>query len=474
MALLLSVSLFVVPLPRASGDVVEITLYGREFPTPGWSLTPGGETDPGPTIRVNLGDEIRLRLVSDDGFPHVFYIDYDRNGLPSLGLEPISPEFSTETMLNFTADQAGSFTYWCAVHQPDMSGGWITDGPPVVTVTSPLPAVSWTGGSTQTIVLTLTDEDVLQDITLWVNFTYAGGTQGGSIVGPAPGTANVLVPWGVPLVDAVDVRVSVAAVDASGARNTSLSAPFEIDSTPPTVDARFPAASAQDVPRNTRVEVTWSESMNETSGGAPASFGVRNAADGPWVQGGLVWDGDSRTLTFTPAEPLAPDSTFEVHVNATATDDSEPGNAATGSMSWTFRTSAISDLDGPSITGVLASPGVVRPGETVSIGATITDPSGVEIAWIVVEGPDVTLNITLVRFGDRWFLNRSWEAAGSYRFVIGAEDGVGNVHTEAGSFQVQDSLAGTFGLVVLLGTLFTVGSGTLVYLWIHRRRAGKG
>ncbi len=474
LTLLLPLALLVFPAPRAAADVVEITLYGRDLPVPGWSLTPGEETDPGPTIVVNLGDEVRLRLLGEDGSPHVFYIDYNGNGLPTFNQEPISQEFFDETTLIFTTDQPGRFRYWCAVHQPDMFGYWVTNPKPQTAIQSPAPGLSWTGGSTHDIVFNLSDDDALQNTTLWVNFTYAGGTQGGSIAGPVAGTANAVVSWSLPLIDAADVRVNITAIDASGARNTDLSAPFEIDSTPPTVDARIPAASAQDVPRNTHVGVTWSESMNETSGGSPASFGVRNAVDGGWVQGGLAWDGDSRTLTFTPASPFAPDATFEVHVNATATDDSEPGNAAIGSMTWTFRTSAISDLDGPSITGLLASPSVAQPGETVSIGATIVDPSGVAIAWIVVEGPDVTLNITLVRFGDRWFLNRSWEAAGSYRLVIGAQDGVGNVQTADGSFQVQDSLAGTFGLVVLLGTLLTVGSGALVYLWIHRIRARKG
>ena len=213
--------------------------------------------------------------------------------------------------------------------------------------------------------------------------------------------------------------------------------------------------------------------MNEVSTEDPASFGLRNTVDGTWVRGEVVWDGDSRTLMFTPAVPLASDTTFEVHVNASAADDSEPGNAATGPVSWTFRTSGVSDEDSPSITGILVSPRVARPGEFVSIGATITDSSGVASAWIVVAGPDVSLNITLVQFGDQWFLNRSWEVVGTYEFVIGAQDVVGNVNTASGSFSIEESLAGTFGLLVLLGTPLAVGVGVLVYLWIRRRPIGK-
>lgn len=451
---------------------MEITLYGRDFPTPGWSLTPGNETDPGPTIRVNLGDEIRLRLVSTDGFPHVFYIDYNGNGFPTPGVEPISQEYNTTTMFNFTADRAGFFTYWCAVHQPDMFGGWITNGPPVVTLTSPLPGVSWTGGTDHAIRFTLTDEDVLQNTTVWANFTYAGGAQGGSIAGPTAGVPNVAVSWSVPRIDATDVRVNLTAIDASGTRSATLSDPFEIDSTPPTVETQVPGPNAQDVPRNTRVKVTWSEAMNETASGDSSSFGVQNTADGTWVAGSAAWDADSRTMTFVPAEFLAGDTSFEVHVNASARDDSEPGNAPSGPLMWRFLTSGVADLEGPAIGDVVASPSVARPGEMVSVGATITDPSGVAAAWVVVRFPDVTLNLTLVRFGDRWYLNRSWEAPGTYQFEIGAQDGAGNLNTAAGGFQIRVPGPDPLLIVAIAGSL-AGGVALLVAYFLFRRR-GKG
>ena len=127
------------------------------------------------------------------------------------------------------------------------------------------------------------------------------------------------------------------------------------------------------------------------------------------------------------------------------------------------------DPEGPSISNVRATPPLARPFETVSIGAVITDPSGIPSAWVRIEGPGVNLNVTLVAFGDMWFLNRSWESVGGYAFEIGAVDGDGNINTAAGSFQVQDSLANTFGLVVLLGTLLAVGSGAIIVLWFRRR-----
>ena len=478
MGLILILAALFLPLPEARGDIVEITLYGRDVPTPGWSLTPGSETDPGPTLQVKLGDEVHLRLIGEDGLPHVFYIDYDGDGQSDPGFEPVSLDFTTETMLVFPADQAGSFTYWCAVHQfpqGHMFGEWITSRPPQVDLVQPAGGTSWTGGTTHDITFSLTDADAPQNTSVWVNYTYAGGIETGAVAGPIAGTANPnVIPWTLPLIDASDVVLNLTAVDSLGARTATLSAPFEIDSTPPSIEARSPAPNAMGVARNARVEVRWSEGMSESASENPASFGVQNTPDGTWVEGSVTWDADSRTITFDPAELLAAETSFEVHVNASATDDSQPGNALTGAVSWTFRTSGVVDLDGPSINGLEASPSVTQPGEIVSIGATITDPSGVTEAWVLVEGSDLTLNLTLVQFGSQWFLNRSWEAAGTYQIEIGARDGVGNVNTAGGSFQVQETLGSTIGLVVLLGTLAALGAGGIVYLWIRRKPARKG
>lgn len=132
------------------------------------------------------------------------------------------------------------------------------------------------------------------------------------------------------------------------------------------------------------------------------------------------------------------------------------------------------DLEGPTIVDVRATPSRSRPGEVVSLGATITDASGVRAAWVRIEGPGLDLNVTLVPFGASWFLNRSWETPGVYRFAIGAQDGAGNINTAPGSFHVQDSLAGTLGLVLLYGTLLAAGPGAFIVLWVRRRRVDKG
>ncbi|MEE9173577.1 MAG: hypothetical protein V3U30_01215, partial [Thermoplasmata archaeon] len=92
------------------------------------------------------------------------------------------------------------------------------------------------------------------------------------------------------------------------------------------------------------------------------------------------------------------------------------------------------DLHGPTIRDVRSVPPLARPGERVSLGAVITDTDGVQAAWVLIDAPDVDLNITLVPFGDTWYLNRSWQTPGVYRFQIWAQDGEENLSMAPGSF----------------------------------------
>jgi len=109
-----------------ASTVQNITLYGRVISPTGWSFTSGGETTPGPTITVNQGDTVNLTLISDDGVPHQFFVDYNNNDVIDTG-EPHSIEFSTNTHFNFTANLNGTFTYRCAVHPTMMYGTFTVD-----------------------------------------------------------------------------------------------------------------------------------------------------------------------------------------------------------------------------------------------------------------------------------------------------------------------------------------------------------
>ncbi len=96
------------------------TLYGSN--SLGWGFTPGSMTKPGPSISVDQGDLVNLTLISQDGLPHQFLVDYSGNGVFDSG-EPLSDQFSSATVFQFTANTNGTFTYLCTIH-PTMTGGF--------------------------------------------------------------------------------------------------------------------------------------------------------------------------------------------------------------------------------------------------------------------------------------------------------------------------------------------------------------
>jgi len=104
----------------------------------GWGSTANTITSPGPTLTVNLGDTVTMRLFAFDLNPHTFLVDYDGDRNPDAG-EPRSGVFAssnTALVYTFTADRAGSFTYWCDLHYGRMLGTFVVQGsantPPTV------------------------------------------------------------------------------------------------------------------------------------------------------------------------------------------------------------------------------------------------------------------------------------------------------------------------------------------------------
>jgi len=145
------VGILTVAVPTAKAADVTFHLYGRFSAPVGWSTTPGIETDPGPDLSVNQGDHVAIQLTSEDATPHIFWIDYNNNGVIDTG-EPESAQFTGTIWFTFDALQAGTFTYWCAIHQPSMRGRWVTNAspdsaPPAVAAIAASPAAQVPGGA---------------------------------------------------------------------------------------------------------------------------------------------------------------------------------------------------------------------------------------------------------------------------------------------------------------------------------------
>ena len=106
--------------------------------------------------------------------------------------------------------------------------------------------------------------------------------------------------------------------------------------------------------------------MNTVVAGSSAALGLRVSPSGPWVTGTFSWNSPQDTiLTFTPASPLQADTIYDGFVNASARDDSDPGNALASAHTWAFTTGTATDTLPPQISSVSASPPVQDVGRAV-------------------------------------------------------------------------------------------------------------
>ncbi len=103
------------PTPSAART---ITLYGSFNAPAGWGWTANNITEPGPTLTVNQGDVLTFHLFSNDTMTHQLIIDLDNSHSNTTG-DAYSAQFSsktTATVFVYTANQAGTFDYFCNIH----------------------------------------------------------------------------------------------------------------------------------------------------------------------------------------------------------------------------------------------------------------------------------------------------------------------------------------------------------------------
>ena len=149
------------PLRVEPAASVSFDLYGTT--SGGWGFTRNTITSPGPTITVNLGDTVTMRLFAADSTIHTWFVDYNENVISDTG-EPDSGLFSSSTTpltFTFTADRAGSFLYWCEVHRGNMWGRFevrAANQAPTLTPIVATPSVA-TPGQSVTFASTAADAD---------------------------------------------------------------------------------------------------------------------------------------------------------------------------------------------------------------------------------------------------------------------------------------------------------------------------
>jgi hypothetical protein len=210
-------------------------------------------------------------------------------------------------------------------------------------------------------------------VQVWVNYSFGGGASQPIRAFVAGANPN-LVSWTPSGFSSMNTIVRVDAKNNRGGAVHVDSAPFEVDSTVPNIASYFPASGASGVLLDAAIRVNWSEAMNRVTAAGPSGFGLR-VVSGPWLAGTGTWSPDATRFAFQPAATLAAGAKYEVRVNASASDHSDPGNMfSAGPFVWTF--TAGSTLGNPA------------PPTPTSVSATPTD-GAVEVTWTPVSSPNV-------------------------------------------------------------------------------------
>ena len=439
--LLLSVFLGAALLPfvlsqPAKAAQFSLTLYVSAL---GWSFTSGGEARPGPVLLAVQGDQVDVTMTSEDFLWHGLFIDYNGNGVPDSG-DFVSPQTMGTIQFSIPADTLGTYTYGDQVVTLN-TGTWVTrvNSPPEASFHAPTATTSWTGGVSHDISFDVTDPDG-DPIQVSVSYSYGGGPSQ-AIKSFAAGPTNPqIVPWTPSGFSSTDTMIRVVVQDSRGASQPFDSPAFTVDSAPPTILSFSPIAGASQVDRNSLIQVNWSEPMNEAK--TAAAFGLKGAG-GPWVAGTTTWSTDARQLTFRPSGSLAVGTQYEVHVNSTSADASDPGNALGHDSMWTFSTGTLTDRTPPRILSLSANPIAQVADGFVNVTADIEDTGGIATVTAAIQGPGRNQNVSMTHAsGARWYVNRSYSAAGHYDITVWATDMSGNVASNETGIDITPNGAG--------------------------------
>jgi len=426
---------FVLSQPAKAAQF-SLTLYVSAL---GWSFTSGGEARPGPVLLAVQGDQVDVTMTSEDFLWHGLFIDYNGNGVPDSG-DFVSPQTMGTIQFSIPADTLGTYTYGDQVVTLN-TGTWVTrvNSPPEASFHAPTATTSWTGGVSHDISFDVTDPDG-DPIQVSVSYSYGGGASQ-AIKSFAAGPTNPqIVPWTPSGFSSTDTVIRVVVQDSRGASQPFNSPAFTVDSAPPTILSFSPAAGAGQVDRNSLIQVNWSEPMNEAK--TAAAFGLKGAG-GPWVAGTTTWSTDARQLTFRPSGSLAVGTQYEVHVNATSADASDPGNALGHDTMWTFSTGTLTDRTPPRILSLSANPIAQVADGFVNVTADIEDTGGIATVTAAIQGPGRNQNVSMTHAsGARWYVNRSYSAAGHYDITVWATDMSGNVASNETGIDITPNGAG--------------------------------
>ena len=242
---------------------------------------------------------------------------------------------------------------------------------PYIGFTAPVGGEVWSGGSDHDVTWNM-GENGTMDAFVWLNYSCGGSEfpiDEGLMSHPTKWTQPY--PWTVPSVDFTDCYLIGVVQDLDDhLKVTDTSGVFEIDSTDPDVDGTDPMDQQQDVPLDADVVITFSEGMDTSS--AEGAFTMVIQGDTTAIVGAFSWDILNEIMTFNPTADLQQDTTYEVTIDTTACDDSDPGNCLATDYVFTFTTVVVGTP--PTVAFLTPVTGdIFGPGQSVSITWNMTD-----------------------------------------------------------------------------------------------------
>ncbi len=160
------------------------------------------------------------------------------------------------------------------------------------------------------------------------------------------------------------------------------------DTTPPTITATSPTSGATNVPVNSTISGTFSETLDATTVGS-ATFELRDASNA-LVVATVAYSAGTSTATLVPSAPLASSAVYTATLRGGSADPrikDTAGNALAANLTWSFTTAAASGGGCP-----------CSAWDSTAVPSLLTDPDTAPIELGVKFRTDVSGYITGIRF----------------------------------------------------------------------------
>ena len=197
----------------------------------------------------------------------------------------------------------------------------------------------------------------------------------------------------------------------------------EVDSTPPSVSTKSPAAGVTGVSRTANVTATFNEPMDGATINV-TTFELRDPSNAI-VAGMVSYNATSRVATLNPTPTLAYSTTYTAIVRGGASDPRAKdvsGNALAADVVWTFTTEA--DVIAPTVSSVSPANGTTGISRTANITATFSeamDPATISASTVELRNASNVAVPSLITYSSstrRVTIDPAATLAGSSTYVV--------------------------------------------------------